>query len=152
VTAQPTRTSLLLSVFLLSLTIFPLTGCGDDDIESPTSPTTVTPAEATTTELFDETLPVSGTTFYAFSVAQYGNVAIALESVSGSFVPATVMLGLGVGTPSGTDCVTTSTINTPAGAGPHLTGIYEAGVYCAKLWDIGNLYAPAAFRLVIAHP
>jgi hypothetical protein len=90
--------------------------------------------------------------FLSGVLAYFPSGATTLESVSGSFVPATVMLGLGVGTPSGTDCVTTSTINTPAGAGPHLTGIYEAGVYCAKLWDIGNLYAPAAFRLVIAHP
>jgi len=43
-------------------------------------------------------------------------------------------------------------VNVAAGTGPHLTGVYSEGVYCAKVSDIGNLYAPASFRIAITHP
>jgi hypothetical protein len=62
------------------------------------------------------------------------------------------MLGLGIGQPSGTDCVTTTSVNTAAGSTPQATGAYNAGVYCAKVSDIGNLYAPASFTVTIAYP
>jgi len=67
-------------------------------------------------------------------------------------VPPTVMLGLGLGTPSGTTCSTTSTTNAAPGAAAQLTGSYDGGVYCAKVSDIGNLFAPANFTLQISHP
>lgn len=67
-------------------------------------------------------------------------------------VPTTVMVGLGLGVPSGTDCSTTSSINTAAGTTAQLTATYEAGVYCARVYDIGNLFAPASFDVTIAHP
>ena len=62
------------------------------------------------------------------------------------------MLGLGIGQPSGTECVTTTSVNTAAGSSAQVTGTYSAGVYCAKVSDIGNLYAPASFNVTIAYP
>lgn len=43
-------------------------------------------------------------------------------------------------------------MNSAPGAGPHLTTVSSAGVYGTKVWDIGNLYGPARFRIEIAHP
>jgi hypothetical protein len=128
--------------------------CGDD---SPTSPTTTstdtqTAASPTTTEAFDSTVPVGGSKFYSFTTTTYGTIQITLTSVGGSFVPSTVMLGVGLGQPSGTDCVTTTNVTTAAGTSPQVTGAYAAGVYCAKVTDIGNLYAPASFTATIAYP
>lgn len=97
-------------------------------------------------------LPAGGSAFYSFSVTQYGTVNITLSEIGGAYVPASAWIGLGLGTPSGTDCATTSTVNVAPGTGPHLTGTYEAGVYCAKIWDIGNLFGSANVRVVIAHP
>lgn len=128
-------------------------GCSDDGtVETPTSSTTTTVAEASITEEFVDTLPVSGSAFYSFSVTQYGTVNVTLTELGGAHVPPTAWLGLGLGTPSGTDCAITSTINIAPGVGPHLTATYDVGVYCAKVWDIGNLYGPASFRITIAHP
>jgi hypothetical protein len=118
---------------------------------SPTTPTP-TPVAPTSTEEFDSTVPVGGSTFYSFSISQYGTVNITLTSVSGAYVPATVMLGLGLGTPSGTTCTTTNTTDAAAGSAAQLTGSYDVGVYCAKVSDIGNLFAPANFTLSISHP
>jgi hypothetical protein len=125
---------------------------GDSSVETPTSATATTVAEATITESFEDGLSVGGEVFYSFSVTQYGTVNVTLAEVGGSQVPATVWVGLGLGTPSGTDCTTTSTINIAAGTGPHLTTTSAAGIYCAKIWDIGNLYGPARCRIEIAHP
>jgi hypothetical protein len=118
---------------------------------STTAPST-TPVAPTTTDEFDDTVPVGGSTFYAFSVQQYGMVNLTLTSVQGAGVPTTVMLGLGLGTVSATACTTTGTTDAAAGATAQLTGAYEPGVYCAKVSDIGNLFAPATFALAIAHP
>ena len=130
--------------------------CGDDSPTSPsttsTSTDTQTAAAPTTTEEFNSTVAVGGSRFYSFTTTTYGTIQITLTSVGGSFVPATVMLGVGLGQPSGTDCVTTTSVNTAAGASPQISGAYAAGVYCAKVIDIGNLYAPASFTATIAYP
>jgi hypothetical protein len=112
---------------------------------------TTTIATASISETYADTLLVGASGFYSFSVNEYGTVNITLESIGGTFVPSTVMVGLGIGTPSGTECVTTTTLNTASGTGPHLTGTYQPVVYCAKLWDIGNLFGSATFRVVVAH-
>jgi hypothetical protein len=73
-------------------------------------------------------------------------------AVGGNFVPSTVMLAVGLGQPSGTDCVTTTSVNTAAGSTAQVTGNFDPAVYCAKVSDIGNLYAPASFSVSIAYP
>ena len=127
---------------------------------SPTSPTTTTTttttntaaADPATTENFTGRVPVSGSAFYSFTVSQYGTVNITLTEVNGQFVPSTVTLGLGIGRPSGEGCATTSTVNAQAGSTAQITGVYEAGVYCAEVFDVGNLFAPATFNVSIAYP
>jgi hypothetical protein len=130
------------------------TACRHTD--SPTSPTstTTTPAAASPTysEEFGDTLPVSGAAFYSFTVTQYGTVNVSLTSVSGTYVPSTVTLGLGLGKPDGETCATSSSISTQSGAGPQLTGTYDPGVYCVKVSDVGNLFSAARFVVTIAYP
>lgn len=127
-------------------------GCGKDD--SPTTPTTptTTVATPTSTEDFTGTLPVGGSRFYSFTVEQNGTVNITLTSVGGTNVPSSLWLGIGIGTPSGEDCSTTSSVNTQSGTTAQVTGTYAPAIYCAKVYDIGNLVAPASFAITIAHP
>jgi hypothetical protein len=124
--------------------------------ETPTSPTTTTPAatiaEPTVTEEFAGTVTVGGFSFYSFTVEQNGTVQITLANVGGTNVPSTVWLGLGIGIPAGEDCATTSVLNTQAATSAQLTGTYAPGIYCARVHDIGNLVAPATFTVSIAHP
>jgi hypothetical protein len=139
---------------LLLVAALLVSGC--DDSSTPTSPSdtgaTTTLASPTTTELFAGRVPVGGATFYSFSVVENGTVNVTLADVGGANVPSTVWLGLGIGTPAGEDCSTATTINTAAGSAVHLTGTYAPGVYCVRVWDIGNLVAVAAFNVTIAHP
>jgi hypothetical protein len=141
---------------LLLVIALGVTGC--DDSTTATSPsdtdtsTSTTVASPTVTELFAGRVPVGGSAFYSFTVIENGTVNVSLADVGGATVPSTVWLGLGIGTPNGEDCSATATINTAAGAAVHLTGTYAPGVYCVRVWDIGNLVAVAAFNVTIAHP
>lgn len=117
-----------------------------------TSTTTTTIVASTVTEEFGGTLQVGASSFYSFTVEQNGTVGITLASVGGANVPASIWLGLGIGAPSAEDCSTTSTVNTQSGSSAQISGTYTAGIYCAKVFDIGNLVAPARFTVTIEHP
>lgn len=141
----------------LILTLLTAIGCSGN---TPTSPTTTTSTTTTTvtaaspafTEEFIDTVAVSGSVFYSFTVTQYGTVNISLTSVSGQYVPSTVTMGLGLGKPDAETCATTQNITTQSGSGPQLTATYDPGVYCVKVSDVGNLYSAARFAVTIAYP
>ncbi len=116
-----------------------------------TTTTTTTVTTPTTSETFASTLPVGGAAFYSFNIAANGTVNVTLNAVGGAGVPPTVQLGLGIGTPAGVDCSTTSTVTAAAGASPQLTGTFGPGLFCVRVYDVGNLAGTADFRATIAH-
>jgi hypothetical protein len=124
--------------------------CGGNSTTSPSPATTI--ASPTVTETFAGTLPVSGARFYSFVVSENGTVNVTLVSVSGTDVASTVTLGLAIGTPSGTGCSGGTVTNAAPGTDPQVTGTYSPGRYCVNVSDAGNLAAPAAFAVTIAHP
>lgn len=130
--------------------------CGKNDTptsaSTTTTTTTQTAAEASVSEAFNGTVAVNGFRFYAFEVGAYGTVNVTLDRVGGGGVPTSVWVGLGIGVPEGTDCSTTTSLNTQSGSGPHISTTLSAGTYCARIYDIGNLAAPASFGVTIAHP
>ena len=118
-----------------------------------TTSTTTTVAAPTVTESFTGTLPVGGFKFYTFNIAANGTVNVTLNSVTGTGVPSTVQVGLGIGQPSGIDCAATATITAGANfAKPQQTGTFGPGTFCVRVFDVGNLFGPAAFSITIAHP
>lgn len=149
--ARIQRTAFLGSLLFALVTGF---GCSDETPTSPTTTTTTTTTAATPVyaEEWNDTLAVGGERFYSFAVTQYGTVNISLTSVSGQYVPSTVNLGMGLGTPMAETCSTTSSISTQAGTGPQLTGTYNPGVYCVIVRDLGNLFSAARFSITVAYP
>lgn len=120
---------------------------------SSSSSATTPPAAPTVTEVFASTLPVGGFKFYTFNIAASGTVNVTLNSVTGVGVPATVQLGLGIGQPAGTDCSATQTATASStSAAPQVTGTFGPGLFCVRVFDVGNLFNPAAFTVTIAHP
>ena len=104
------------------------------------------------TEEFFGRVTVGGSGFYSFTVEQNGTVKVRLVVVSGTNVPGSVWMGLGLGTPAGEDCVTTTSLNTQASEIAQISGTYAPGIYCARVYDIGNLFAPANVYVTIDHP
>lgn len=150
------RAALLVYAFVTPVLVLPLSACGDSS--TPTSPTdttttTQTAVEPTTSESFTGRIGVNGAAFYSFEVTQYGTVNLTLQNVGGvTGVPESVWVGLGIGVPDGTDCSTTTSTNTQAGGGPHVSSVLAVGTYCARIYDVGNLAAPTPFDVLIAHP
>ena len=140
----------------LSILLLLLAGCGGNTTTAPSTSTdtgsTTTVSAPTTSEVWTSVLPVGGFKFYSFAVAVNGTVNITLTQARGQFVPSTVQLAIGVGQPSGTDCTTTQTVTAAAGATPQVTTTLGPGTYCARVADIGNLFAPATFVVQIDHP
>jgi hypothetical protein len=124
------------------------TACGKSN--SPTTPTR-TPAAASQSERYVATMGVGGSSFYSFSVSQYGTVTVTLTAVSG-FDDPSVAIGLGLGVPSGFGCTPSTTATASAGATPQITNVYEIGVYCLRVYDVGNLNGPLTFDVTVAHP
>ena len=61
-------------------------------------------------------------------------------------------LGLGLGTPVGTDCNLTQQTTTGPGLVPQLTASSVAvGTYCVKVFDVGNVTVPVNFAVRIDH-
>jgi hypothetical protein len=113
--------------------------------------TTTTSTTPTTSEPFAATIGVGGSAFYSFNIAVNGTVNVTLTSVGGQGVPATVQLGIGIGTPAGIDCSVTSSVTAGAGTAPQLTGSFGPGLFCVRIYDVGNLPAAASFSVTIAH-
>lgn len=131
--------------------------CSGDTPTSPsdstaTTTTATTIAEPSVTEDFSGALAVGGSSFYSFTVGANGTVNVTLAAISGTGVPSGVWVELGIGSPAGEGCAVTSTVNGPAGASPQLSAVYAPSVYCVRIRDLGNLFAPARFEIAIAHP
>jgi hypothetical protein len=116
-----------------------------------TTDTTTTSTTPTTSEPFAGSIAVGGSALYSFNIAVNGTVNVTLNRVGGQGVPTTVQLGLGIGTPAGVDCSVTSSVTAAAGSAPQLTGTFGPGVFCVRVYDVGNLPAPASFSVTIAH-
>jgi hypothetical protein len=112
-----------------------------------TSPTTTATG---TTETFSGSLAQQSSNLYTFTVSQAGLVSITLDSLS----PATVEVGVGIGTPNGpTSCTLTSSNPTAmAGSTPQITVTENAGSYCVEIYDVGNLKGTSTFSITIVHP
>jgi hypothetical protein len=145
-----------LSYALLACTLF-VSGCGDKPTSATGTSTTTTVSTATAvapafTEIFDGKVPVNGSTFYSFTVTQYGTVNVTMTNVSGQFVPSTVTLGLGLGSPAAEDCAMATSLTTKAASTAQITGAYQPGVYCVRVYDVGNLFSTANVKVQIDFP
>jgi hypothetical protein len=118
-------------------------GCSGAE-EAPTSPTTLS-GEFT----FASTVGVGGTASRVFATTGSGSITASLMSVSPS-----LLLGVGIGIPraTGTNCDVTRAIETIGGDGRELTIAAEAGTYCVKVFDLGQIDDLAAFSVRVTHP
>jgi len=137
------------AVFFLGVMGVLTVACGGGN--NPSTPTTpLLPSS----ETFTGTLGAKGSSFYSFTVAVSGNVSITLASlVPKAPGPAvSVVMGLGVGTPDGTDCAITNSVTTAPGLTAQLVNSLTPATYCTKIYDLGELTGPVDFAVRIVHP
>jgi hypothetical protein len=117
-------------------------GCSD-----PIPPTTPTPAPASVSENFTGTLLPLGSNTHQFTVSQVGGIKLTLDSV----VPAAAV-GVGVGTPSGANCVLIQNLTVVAGPAMQISGTATiTGTFCISVFDVGNLVESVDYSVTVLH-
>ena len=119
---------------------------------STTSSTSVTGPSATpTTDVFAGTVAVGGSVTHSFTVVlSNGQVNVTLTAAG---PPATIFMGLGIGTPTGSTCTLLSggSLATPAGSIAQLSGTAQAGTYCVAVYDVGNQTGDVTYSVTVTH-
>ena len=117
---------------------------------SSSSNTPVAPTISATTETFTGTVNPGGSDSHNFTVAQSGGQVSVTLTAAGP--PATIFMGVGVGTPSGTACtLIAQSPPSQAGTASVLSGTAQAGAYCVTVFDIGNQTAPITYSVTVSH-
>jgi|KBSSwiStaDraftv2_1062776.scaffolds.fasta_scaffold44820_4 hypothetical protein len=143
--------STLRAVVLAVLAAVFAASCGNND--TTTTPTTT--EDIRNTEIFSATLSVGQSQFYSFTTISPGTTDVTLISLrpAGS-ISSTLssVVGIGLGTPQGTDCALSSALNTTPGLKAQLTATTNVSVYCVKIADIGNLTGTVDYTVRVVHP
>jgi hypothetical protein len=124
-------------------------GCSSS---APAAPSTT--STATAPPFFTGTLAPKSSSFYSFTLTQAGTVSLTLASLSfgpQNPAPATIV-GLGFGTPVGTDCSLTTSLQTGAGLVAQINTGASTGTFCVDIFDVGNLSSAVDFVIRIVEP
>ncbi len=130
------------------LAVMAAAGCGE---LGPTTPQGPGGAQIMV-ETFSGTLPLRGSVFYSFSVETAGQTSLTLVDARENGVITEALITIGLGQPRGTQCLATNVLSVKSGGTPQVSGPTNKGVYCAVVFDPGNLTTEATFRLNIARP
>jgi hypothetical protein len=120
-------------------------GCRGND-STPTTPT-----DTPKTDTFTGTVPVNGKGIHNFTVDKSGPVSVTL---TGASPPASIVMGLGIGTPGDGACgiLQGASVNTAAGSAAQLTGVVSPGTLCVIIFDVGNQTAAVTYTVSVVHP
>jgi hypothetical protein len=117
-------------------------GCSD-----PVAPVTPTPATPTITETFTGTLLVLGSNTHPFTVQQVGGVKVSITGVTPG-----ASVGIGVGTPSGANCLLIQNLTAVASPDAQLSGTATiTGSFCVSVFDVGNLVESVDYTVTVLH-
>ncbi len=120
-------------------------GCGDD--ATPTAPTT---RSSPVTETFSSNLTVQGSAVRMITAIQSGTFTATLTAADQPGVLVGLAIGLRNG--NGTQCLVTREIVAAAGSSPQLTAQVDAGDYCVRLFDVGQLQSSMNFAVSLNFP
>jgi len=151
------RRSQIIGALAAMLAVSSLACSGDSS--SSTLPTT--PTNAVSDTLFG-TVPaaVNGapqSTFNTFNSGA-GTVSVtltsAVETMPDGSKLANVVVGVGLGSPSGSSCTLLANAFSPAQPSSTvvLSGTVAAGTYCVQLSDVTNQLGPVSYAVVVNHP
>jgi hypothetical protein len=116
-----------------------LAACGGSSATSPTAPSK--------TDTFTGTVAAGGVDAHTFTVAQAGALTVTLTTLSPQ---STITIGLGLGQPSGTSCLLSSTDETAKMGSVEQTTL-DVGSWCVAVYDIGNVQGSDTYTLTVHH-
>lgn len=117
-------------------------GCSD-----PVAPATPTPAPPTITDTFSDQLLQLGSNTHQFTVNQIGGIKVTVNSI----MPG-ASVGIGVGTPSGANCILQQNLTAVAGPSAQISGTATiTGSFCISVFDVGNLVEPINYVVTVLH-
>ena len=134
---------------LLVVSALMAAGCSTSTPSTSTLPTT--PSGPAVTENFGGTVIVGGNDVHPFTVtSDQSPITIDLTSAG---PPATITMGMGIGTFIAGTCQLSTGGATQAAASttPQLQGTVAAGPYCFMVYDVGNESVPVTYTAVINH-
>jgi len=124
---------------------------GACDLTTTPSQTVNLSAGRTVTSFF-ATVPVGGEVFFSFTSPRDGFISLTLLELTVNGVGLEKFVNLGLGTPVGTTCLIIDSRTIQSGPSAQFEDIFPAGVYCVRLFDIGELTEPALAAVNIVHP
>ena len=103
------------------------------------------------TDTFTTNLSAGGWMSRSVRASQAGTISLRLESAS---PPDNIVLGLGVGVPrsDGTGCLLTQAVSRSPGGSPQIALQADAGIFCARIYDVGNITTPITFTASVVKP
>lgn len=117
-------------------------GCSD-----PVAPVTPTPVAPTMTETFSGQLPILGSNTHQFTVQQIGGIKVNVDSITPG-----AAVGIGVGTPSGANCLLLQNLTAVAGPSVQISGTATIpGNFCISVFDVGNLVQSVDYVVSVLH-
>jgi hypothetical protein len=133
---------------LLGLTSVLAASC-DNGGSSTTTPSS--PSTPLITENFTGTVDPGGSAFNTFNVANSGGQVNVILTAAGP--PATIYMGLAIGTYASSTCTLLSGASTLAqgGATAQLSGTANAGAYCVEVFDAGNQTGQISYAVTVTH-
>ena len=136
---------LLLRSLPALVAVLALAACGDDEIDTPTSPI----APTIVTETFNGTVTLNGAQVHSFATLASGSVTATLKFLVPN--PA-VPMGFALGTWNGSSC-SLVIAKTDAVESTVIIGAVSAlGNLCVYIHDVGNLTAPTQYEIEVLHP
>jgi hypothetical protein len=101
------------------------------------------------TEVFSGSIDKGGTMFFAFAVANVGDLSVTLTSAG---PPSTIVMRIGLGIGSTTTCQVQLTKDTAAGdSSAIVVSQVPSSSYCVGIGDIGNATGPVTFTITVVH-
>jgi hypothetical protein len=122
-----------------------LGACGDDLVETPTTPT----PPVTTTETFSGTINRNGAATHNFATQASGTVTATLTTLGPD---SALIVGLSLGTSNGTTCSLQITKDDATQGTVVTGGVSALGSLCVRIYDVGNVVDPITYEITVVHP
>lgn len=117
--------------------------CGNDPIETPTTPT-----PDPITETFSGTLTINDAATHTFSTSTAGQVTATLTGVS----PEGAIMGMLLGIWNGAACSTVTANDTATQNTVIINTATTAAQLCVRVYDVGRFTEPTDYSVTVVHP